>query len=175
MRMTTARWKRSRPSLWRTRSWRRSSKPSAPSGSFLLTLVPPSTPSSRRLSRRCGRSSTFPTRTSGGRPSTPSLSSPSPTTRQGTREQRSSLPGLHNYAYLILYFCSQFWLCYHVLSAGSNLTNGPLAERGGLTINHSGVPLWFMAQCAGSNEKGIGHFLMFPAKRNTACCDLAQF
>ena len=102
MRMTTARWKRSRPSPWRTPSWRRSSRPSAPSESFLLTLGPPSTPSSRRLSRRCGRSSTFPTRTSGGRPSTPSPSSPSPTTKQATRGQRNSLPGMDNYAVFLL-------------------------------------------------------------------------
>jgi len=51
----------------------------------------------------------------------------------------------------------------------------PWQKEGDLRINHSGVPLWFMALCAGSNQKGMGHFLMFPAKRNTVFCDLAQF
>ena len=78
---------------------------------------------------------------------------------------------------LILYFCSQFWLCNHVSSNPLDQTwqMAPWQKEGGLRINHSGVPLWFMALCAGRNEKEIGHFLMFPAKRNTACCDLAQF
>ena len=78
---------------------------------------------------------------------------------------------------LILYFCSQFWLCYHILFNPLDQTwqMVPWQKEGGLRINHIGVPLWFMAPCAGSNQKGMGHSLMFPAKGNTACCDLAQF
>ena len=90
-----------------------------------------------------------------------------------------SLGCIQGYAHLslILYFCSQFWLCNHV---SSNLLDqtwqmAPWQKEGVLRINHSRVPLWFMAQCASSNEKGIGHFLMFPAKRNTAYYDLVQF
>ena len=78
---------------------------------------------------------------------------------------------------LILYSCRQFWLCNHVSSnpLDKMWQMAPWQKEGGLRINHSWVLLWFMALCAGSNEKGIGHFLMFTAKRNTACCDLAQF
>ena len=81
--------------------------------------------------------------------------------------------GRYPYKSLILYFCSQFWLCNHVSFNPLDQTwqMAPWQKEGGLRINHSGVPLWFMAQCAGSIEKGIGHILMFPAKRNTACCD----
>ena len=38
----------------------------------------------------------------------------------------------------------------------------PWQKEGGLGMNHSGVLFWFMALCAGSNEKGIGHFMIFP-------------
>ena len=77
----------------------------------------------------------------------------------------------------VLYFCSQFWLCNHVSSNPLDQTwhMAPWQKEGGLRINHSRVSVWFMAPCAGSNQKGIGHSLMFPAKGNTACCDLAQF
>ena len=59
---------------------------------------------------------------------------------------------------VILYFCSHFWLCYHVSSNPLDQTwqMAPWQKEGGLRINHSGVPLWFMALCAGSNKKGIG-------------------
>ena len=64
---------------------------------------------------------------------------------------------------LISYFCSQFWLCNHVSSNPLDQTwhMAPWQKEGGLRINHSGVPLWFMALCADSIKRGMGHFWCF--------------
>ena len=60
---------------------------------------------------------------------------------------------------LILHFCSQFWLCYHVLFNPLDQTwqMVPWQKEGGLRINHSGVPL------SGSWLRALGRNAQFRA------------
>ena len=62
-----------------------------------------------------------------------------------------------------------------VKSADQTWQMAPWQKAGGLRINNSGVSLWSLVPCTGSNQIGKGCFPPWSSERNTACCTSAEF